>query len=809
MPDIHDPEPAHVDVVIIGAGLSGIGAAHHLLVDAPEKTFIILEAREALGGTWDLFRYPGIRSDSDLSTFSYEFRPWRQERSIAPASMILDYLRDTAGDEGIDKHIRYSRRVTSLRWSSAEGRWSVRIDHADTGESSELHATWVFCAGGYYRYDEGYSPVFDGTERFHGEIVHPQFWPDGLDYTGKRVVVIGSGATAMTLVPAMAPDAAHVTMLQRTPSYVAAIPSVDRYAVKMRRKHGDARAHHLARRRNIRRQRAVWWMSKHHPALMRRLLIGAVAKRLPDGYPVDIDFTPPYDPWDQRLCAVPDGDLFTAIRSGSVSIVTDRIRAFSERGVLLESGREIAADLIVTATGLNVQLFGGVSIIVDGVPVVPSDHVAYRGMMLDGVPNFAYAIGYTNSSWTLKIGLLCEYFTRLLQHMDEHGYAVCRPELPERKMETRPLLDFGAGYVKRSVASLPRQGDRAPWVSSMDYYDDVKLMREAPVDDGALRFAGAPHATPSADHGEGENREQLAEVAGGVRICWRADGPEDGRPLLLIAGIGLDLHSWQPTLVAALTEAGFRVIRFDNRDSGRSSRGEAAAPGAFRRMIGRATAGDYALEDLAADTIGLLDHLGIESVDVVGMSMGGMIAQILASQHPDRIRSLTSIFSNAGDGRFGKPAIATVLALSGRPASDADDFARGYLALQRHIADGPLGVDYAAEGAWARRAWERMAGVPGFVPGAGLARQIMAIKKSGNRTGELRRITAPTLVVHGDRDLMVAPSGGTATARAIAGATLVTITGLRHHLPASATPRLARLIIDHAVGATVTEGDSR
>lgn len=477
-----------VDVLIVGAGLSGIGAAHYLLTDTPDKSFVILEARDTLGGTWDLFRYPGIRSDSDLSTFSYDFRPWREEKTIAPASMILQYLKDTAADDGIDERIRYSRRVTTLSWSSVDGCWTAEITHTDTGKTSKLRATWVFCAGGYYRYDQGYSPRFDGAKAFTGRIVHPQEWPEDLDYAGKDVVVIGSGATAMTLVPALAPTTRHVTMLQRTPSYVTSIPWIDAYAVRMRKRHGDTRGHQLARRRSIRRQRMVWRISKRHPKLMRWLLRTALVKALGRDYPVDVDFNPPYNPWDQRLCAVPDGDLFHALRDGSASIVTGRVRSFTADGVLLESGTTIPADIIVTATGLNLSLFGGITFVVDGQPVVMNEHVSYRGMMLDGFPNFAYAIGYTNSSWTLKIGLLCEFFTRLLRHMDANGSNVCTAQLPPEGVNRRPLLDFGAGYVTRSLDSLPQQGDRAPWLTTMDYHEDIKLLREAPVQDGSLHF---------------------------------------------------------------------------------------------------------------------------------------------------------------------------------------------------------------------------------------------------------------------------------------------------------------------------------
>ncbi|MDI6099470.1 NAD(P)/FAD-dependent oxidoreductase [Actinoplanes sp. NEAU-A12] len=487
MADVAEPVE-HLDVLIIGAGISGIGAARYLRTELSAKTFAILEARAASGGTWDLFRYPGIRSDSDLHTFGYEFKPWRDRQSIADAPRILSYLRETISENGLGGAIRYHHRVLAASWSSERARWTVEIERTDTGERLLLSAGWLFSASGYYRYDEGFTPVFSGRDRFRGPIVHPQHWPEDLDHTGKRVVIIGSGATAVTLVPAMADTAAHVTMLQRTPSYVMPVPREDALAELLRKIFGDQRGYALARRKNILKQLAVWRFCKRFPTAARRLIRWVNTRQLPDGYPVDEHFNPPYSPWDQRLCAVPDGDLFRAIRHGQASVVTDRIVTFTENGVLLESGRELEADIIVTATGLNVQAFGGVTVTVDGEPVLLRDTVAYKGVMLSGVPNLAYAIGYTNSSWTLKIGLLCEHFCRLLAHMDSHGYDVCRPELADPAMPTRPFLDFAAGYIQRVVGDLPRQGDRMPWLTSMSYSSDVKLLRSDDVTDPELHF---------------------------------------------------------------------------------------------------------------------------------------------------------------------------------------------------------------------------------------------------------------------------------------------------------------------------------
>jgi monooxygenase len=481
----------HLDVLVVGAGISGIGAGRYLTTELPATSFAVLEARAASGGTWDLFRYPGIRSDSDLHTFGYEFKPWRDEQSIADAPRILAYLRETITENGLDAHIRYHHRVLAASWSTADARWTVDVERTDTGERLQLSAGWLFCAGGYYRYDEGFTPVFPGRERFRGPIVHPQHWPEDLDYAGKRVLVIGSGATAVTLVPAMAETAGHVTMLQRTPSYVMPVPRNDALADRLRALLGEERAFALTRRKNIARGIGIWKFCQKYPKAARRLIRWVNTKQLPEGYPVDEHFNPPYDPWDQRLCAVPDGDLFRAIRNGTADVVTDRIETFTENGVLLASGRELEADVIVTATGLNVQAIGGISLTVDGEPVHLPDTVAYKGMMLSGVPNFVLAIGYTNSSWTLKIGLLCEHFCRLLAYMDAHGYDVARPEPSDPDMPTRPFLDFAAGYIQRAVDQLPRQGDRMPWLTSMSYSSDVKLLRADGVTDPELHLSRA------------------------------------------------------------------------------------------------------------------------------------------------------------------------------------------------------------------------------------------------------------------------------------------------------------------------------
>jgi monooxygenase len=491
----------HVDVLIVGAGLSGIGAAHHLQSNCPGKTFAILEARECSGGTWDLFRYPGIRSDSDMYTLGYSFRPWEGAKSIADGSSILEYVRATAREGGIERHIRFGHRVVRAEFSTAQARWSVEAQRSeagetgDTGETVRLTCNFLLMCSGYYRYDEGYTPDFAGTERFGGEIVHPQHWPADLDYTGKRVVVIGSGATAVTLVPAMATTgAAHVTMLQRSPSYIVSLPGEDPIARALRRVLGARAAYPLLRWKNVLLQMLTFQLSRRRPEVVKAVLRKSVARQLPPGYDVDTHFKPRYGPWDQRLCLVPDGDLFTAISSGDASVVTDQIDTFTESGLRLASGAELEADVIVTATGLNLLAFGGTQLVVDGREVVLSETMSYKGMMLSGVPNMAFALGYTNASWTLKCDLTCEYVCRLLNHMDAHGHRQCVPQRNDPAVAELPFIDFSSGYVLRSIDEFPKQGSKEPWRLRQNYPLDILSLRRGEMEDGALRFsrAGSP-----------------------------------------------------------------------------------------------------------------------------------------------------------------------------------------------------------------------------------------------------------------------------------------------------------------------------
>ncbi|GHH84720.1 flavin-binding monooxygenase [Streptomyces sulfonofaciens] len=476
-----------VDVLIIGAGLSGIGAAHHIQTAFPHRTYTILEAREAVGGTWDLFRYPGVRSDSDMHTLGYRFRPWTRPDAIADGSSILQYIRDTAAEAGIDRHIRFGHRAERAAWSTKDARWTVKAA-VRGGRTVLLTARFLYVCTGYYHYDAGHEPPFPGVERFTGTLVHPQRWPKDVDHTGRKVVVIGSGATAVTLVPALADRAAHVTMLQRSPTYVLASPARDPLARRLRRLLGPRRAYAVTRWKNIAVGTLVYRLSRRRPHLVRSMIRKATARRLPPGYDIDTHFNPRYEPWDQRLCLAPDGDLFTAIRRGRASVVTDRISEFTATGLRLASGTELAADLVVTATGLRLLAFGGLRLSVDGRDVDLPGTMAYKGLMLGGVPNFAFTIGYTNASWTLKADLVGEYVVRLLRHLDAHGYDQCVPVNDDPSVTERPLLDFRAGYVLRSVGAFPRAGSRAPWRLGMNYAHDVLTLRHGRIDDGTMRF---------------------------------------------------------------------------------------------------------------------------------------------------------------------------------------------------------------------------------------------------------------------------------------------------------------------------------
>lgn len=475
----------HVDVIIVGAGLSGIGGACHLKMQCPNKSFVILEGREAMGGTWDLFRYPGVRSDSDMYTLGYRFRPWRDAKAIADGPAILSYIRETAAEFDVDKTIRYNHRVRRASWSSTEARWTVDVE---TGiDKTQITCNFLYLCTGYYDYTNGYTPDWPGVARFRGTIVHPQKWPEDLDYTGKRVVVIGSGATAITLVPAMAERAAHVTMLQRSPSYVVSRPAEDKIANWLRRRLPDRPAYVLARWKNVLTATFFYSLARKRPELFKWMVAKGVRKNLGEKYD-SRHFTPPYNPWDQRLCFAPDSDLFDEIRKGRVSVVTDQIDTFTEDGLLLKSGESLEADIIVTATGLVLKLFSGMQLAVDGATVELPKTFVYKGMMFSDIPNLAFAVGYTNASWTLKCDLTAEYVCRLLNHMDHHGYNVCTPRVNDPDIGEEPVIDFNSGYVLRALNTLPRQGSKTPWRLHQNYMKDLRMMRYGRLDDGTMEF---------------------------------------------------------------------------------------------------------------------------------------------------------------------------------------------------------------------------------------------------------------------------------------------------------------------------------
>lgn len=478
----------YVDVLIVGAGLSGIGAACHLQRECPNKSVAILEGRSSIGGTWDLFRYPGIRSDSDMYTMGYKFKPWREAKAIADGPSILNYVRETAAEHGVDKKIRFNQKVVNASWSSETARWTVESRHSETGEVSVTTCNFLMMCSGYYRYDAGYTPDFPGIEQFQGTVIHPQKWPEGLDYSGKRVVVVGSGATAVTLVPSMAETAGHVTMLQRSPTYMVSLPGSDAVANALRRVLPEKVVYTLTRWKNVLFAMLIYQLSQRRPELVKRIIKDRVRQELGPDFDVDRHFTPPYNPWDQRMCLVPDSDFFIALREKRASIVTDQIETFTPTGIRLKSGQHLDADIIVTATGLDLIALGGASLTVDGQPVQLNKCMNYKGCMLTGVPNLSFVFGYTNASWTLKADLLCEYVCRLLNYMDKHGYRQVNVRLNDPEVEDLPLLDLTSGYVQRAMERFPRQGSKLPWRLYQNYFFDTAMIRFGAIQDDALEF---------------------------------------------------------------------------------------------------------------------------------------------------------------------------------------------------------------------------------------------------------------------------------------------------------------------------------
>ena len=478
----------YVDVLIIGAGLSGVGAARHLQQHCPKKTFALLEGRQAMGGTWDLFRYPGIRSDSDMFTLGYNFKPWTNPKAIADGPSIREYIQETAYETGIDRHIRYGHKVKRASWSSQAALWTVEVEREGQEQTQTIDCHFIVSCTGYYNYAAGYSPEFSGSENFAGKIVHPQHWPEDLDYAGKKVVVIGSGATAVTLIPAMAEKTAHITMLQRSPTYVATVPERDEISEKLRKFLPEKIVYRLARTRNVAFQMLIYRLCLAKPETMRRLLLQQVRKQVGPDFDMK-HFTPHYNPWEERLCAVPDGDLFKTIRKGKASVVTDHIDHFTETGILLKSGETLDADIIVTATGIDLQIMGGIDLSVDGVPFDVSKSMAYKAIMFSDLPNLAMMFGYTNASWTLKSDISSEYVCRLLKHMDRKGLQQCTPRNSDPSVDQEPFLNFRAGYVQRAAAKFPRQGTKAPWRIFQNYALDLASLRLSGLDDGAMEFS--------------------------------------------------------------------------------------------------------------------------------------------------------------------------------------------------------------------------------------------------------------------------------------------------------------------------------
>ena len=629
----------HLDVVIVGAGLSGIGAASQLRRELPGKSFAILESRSAVGGTWDLFRYPGVRSDSDMFTLGYSFRPWTDAKAIADGASIRDYITATVADENLAPHLRLNTRVVSAAWSSETSLWTVttvRTTSAEyagePGETRTFTCSFLFVCSGYYRYDEGFTPAIPGADTFDGMIVHPQRWPGELDYAGKRVVIIGSGATAVTLVPSMAKTAASVTMLQRSPTYIAPVASSDRFADRLRRTLPAKVAYGLVRAKNVGYSMFTYQLSRRRPELMKRILKRAAVERLPEGFDVDLHLAPTYNPWDQRLCAIPDADLFRAISRGSADIVTDTIERIEPDGIRLTSGSHLPADLIVTATGLNVLVIGGMTLTVDGRPVDVSKTLAYKGMMLSGVPNFALTIGYTNASWTLKADLVAQYVIRVLKYLDRGGFHTITPRASEnvRSGTLASLIDLNAGYILRSMSALPRQGAKAPWRLHQNYVRDFGMLRLGRLtNDVTFGHTGERASDPDPDPLELPGT--AFATVDGVALRYRRTG--SGDPILLLHGIGQSLEDWNEQ--HDRLSARHTVLSLDLPGFGWSER----------------LPGDATLAGLAGILPTFLDAMDVAGpIAVVGNSLGGAVAMTFAAAHPSRVGSLV-LANSAGFGQ--------------------------------------------------------------------------------------------------------------------------------------------------------------
>lgn len=475
----------HRDVIIIGAGLSGIGAACHLSRHCPQKNYLILEGRDAIGGTWDLFRYPGIRSDSDMFTLGYNFKPWTDPKAIADGDSILNYIKEAAQEHKVEQYIRYQHKVSSVAWDSQRAQWTIQTQV--NGESKTYSCNFLFSCTGYYNYDKGYSPAFKDSKKFKGDIIHPQHWPEDLDYSGKKVVIIGSGATAITLLPSMAEQCDHITMLQRSPSYVLPVPQKDPMQDQLRKYLPEKAVYHTLRARNIALSMGVYQYARRFPEKMKAFIRSHNEYRLPEGYDMK-HFTPKYDPWDERLCAAPDADFFKAIKSGKASVVTDQIERFTKEGIQLASGEHLDADIIITATGLNLQLMGGVDVSVDGKAITMKEHMCYRGVLIENLPNLAMVFGYTNASWTLKADLVSEYVCKLINYMDKKGLSQVQAQNTDESVHQEPFMDLQSGYIQRAAGHVPQQGNKLPWKLYQNYALDFAMLKFGRVNDGALQF---------------------------------------------------------------------------------------------------------------------------------------------------------------------------------------------------------------------------------------------------------------------------------------------------------------------------------
>jgi cation diffusion facilitator CzcD-associated flavoprotein CzcO/pimeloyl-ACP methyl ester carboxylesterase len=727
----------HFDVVIVGAGLSGVGAASHLRHECPEKSVVILESRSAIGGTWDLFRYPGVRSDSDMFTLGYSFRPWTDPKAIADGASIREYINATVVAEGLSSQIRLNHRVIGAQWSSETARWTVTaatttdgeyaMDAPPPGETIVFTCSFLSVCSGYYRYDEGFAPTLPGADTFRGRIVHPQQWPADLDYDGKRVVIIGSGATAVTLVPSMATTAAQVTMLQRSPTYIAPVASSDKTADRLRRVLPAKLAYGLIRAKNIGFSMAIYQLSRRRPSTMKALLRKAAVSRLPEDFDYEKHLTPTYNPWDQRLCAIPDADLFRTISDGSANIVTDTISTLTPTGIELASGATLDADVIVSATGLNILAIGGITLVVDGQPVELAKTLAYKGMMLAGVPNFSLTIGYTNASWTLKADLVAQYVCRLLRHMSAGGYDTVVPVPPASALDGTQvsLIDLDAGYIRRGASQLPRQGAKTPWRLRQDYLRDFRLLRLGRVTDD-VSFEHRRLDSPLSRSGA------AVATIGGRQLRYRVTG--EGTPVLLLHGIGRSLEDWDEQ--HDLLSPRHRVISIDMPGFAYSDRGAAT----------------MALADLAGGLDSFLDSIGVTgALPVIGNSLGGAVAMTFAVAHPERVSQLVLVDS-AGFGRdvtialrlVADKAVGVLLARPNRMAS-----ARSVRSI---FHDGAFATADRIERSYT------LALRPGHMQTVlDIARELGSIRGVRPQWREsliesLRALAIPTLVLWGDRD---------------------------------------------------------